>query len=160
MLRHLSAAALAAALVGSQTPAHAETREERLAAAFLYVVLAVDDMVVDDVIRQIAASIVAEIEATGARVTPEQVAEFESLLQAEMHSPMLDILLAQDQIMADVLTLEEIEALAEFYGSPAGRSVMRKLPEVVARQQPQIMAMVQGTIPGLMPEISRIFGLQ
>jgi hypothetical protein len=37
---------------------------------------------------------------------------------------------------------------------------MRKLPEVVARQQPQIMAMVQGTIPGLMPEISRIFGLQ
>lgn len=160
MLRHLSAVALAASLLGGQTPAHAETREDRLAAARLYVVLAVDEVALDDLIRQIAASIVAEIEATGARVTPEQVAELKSLLQAEMRSPMLDILLAQDQMMADVLTLEEIEALTEFYGSPVGRSVMRKLPEMLARQQPQIMAMVKGTIPGLMPEISRIFGLQ
>jgi hypothetical protein len=160
MLRHLSAAALAAALLGGQPPAHAETREERLAAARLYVMPAVEDMVLDDVIRQIAASIVAEIAARGARIAPEQVAEFEALLLANLRAPLLDILLAQDEIMADVLTLEEIEALAEFYGSPAGRSVMRKLPEVMARQQPQIMAMVQGTMPSLTPEIVRIFGLE
>jgi hypothetical protein len=160
MLRHLSAAALAVALLGGQTPAHAETREDRVAAARLHVVLAVDDMVLDDVIRQIAASIVAEIAARGARTTPEQVAEFEALLQANLRAPLLDILLSQDEIMADVLTLEEIEALIDFYGSPAGRSVMRKLPEVMARQQPQIMAMVQGTMPSLTPEIVRIFGLE
>jgi hypothetical protein len=58
--------------------------------------------------------------------------------------------------MADILTLPEIEALRDFYASANGRAVMMKLPDILAAQQPQIMAMVQDTMPVIMPKLQAI----
>lgn len=62
--------------------------------------------------------------------------------------------------MADLLTLAEIEALRDFYASETGRAVMLILLDILAQQPPQIMAMVQGAMPGVMPKLRAIIAGQ
>lgn len=58
--------------------------------------------------------------------------------------------------MADMLTLDEIRALRDFYATDLGRAVMMKMPDIMAKQQPAIMAMVQVTMPVVMPKLQEI----
>ena len=69
---------------------------------------------------------------------------------------MTDLMREQAGLMADMMTLAEITALRDFYATPEGRSVMAKLPQLVAAQQPGVMALVNDTMPGLMPEVLAI----
>jgi hypothetical protein len=54
--------------------------------------------------------------------------------------------------MDDILTLPQIEALRDFYTSEHGRAVMMKMPDIMTAQEQQIMAMVQSTMPVVMPK--------
>jgi hypothetical protein len=71
-------------------------------------------------------------------LSDDQLKQIDALYQETYAGKMIEIMSAQDEVMADILTLPEIEALRDFYASENGRAVMMKLPDILAAQQPQI----------------------
>lgn len=55
---------------------------------------------------------------------------------------MIDFMKQQPDVMADIYTLEELEALRDFYATPVGRAVMMKLPRIMEAIQPQMAVMI------------------
>ena len=145
------AAALALAL-----PAEADTYEERLAVAKEYVEATMADFDMAKMIRQMWVPVADQVAANGKELTEAQKADIDALYQATFTDPMWDIMRGQDVVMAELLTLEEITAVRDFYMTDNGRSVMMKLPDIFARQQPLIMGMVQETMPAVMPQLMQI----
>ena len=134
-----------------------DDRDARLVVAKEYVTSAVADMDMPRVIEQMWQPLVQQIEtSTGTTLTPVQLEKINALYQETYATKMADIMGAQDEIMADLLTLPELEALRDFYASEHGRAVMIKMPDIIAKQQPQIMEMVQATMPVIMPQLQAI----
>lgn len=142
--------------------AHAQDdRAARLAVAKEYVTQSVADMDMAKVIGQMWQPLVPQIEGSiGKALTPEQLEKIDALYQETYAEKMAGIMAAQDEIMADLLTLPELEALRDFYASETGRAVMVKMPDILAKQQPQIMALVQETMPIVMPKLQEIVAAQ
>jgi len=154
--------ALATALcLVTALPLHAQedTREARLAVAEAYVEATLEDMDMAAVVRTMYLPLVDQFRAQGMPITDAQVAELDALYQAQMAGPMAEIMRQQPETMANIMTLEEITALRDFYATPVGRSVMMRLPEILSAQQPQIMAMVEGRMPVIIPQVQQILGL-
>lgn len=142
--------------VASSATADDSTREERLAVATEYVQTTMEDMDMDRILEQMYQPILAQIEASGRQVTQGQVDALQQLYRDEMLEPLRDIMLAQDEIMADIMTMDEIVAIQEFYATDVGRSVMTKLPDILAVQQPMIVDLVTAKLPQMMPRIQAI----
>lgn len=136
----------------------ADTYENRLAAATAYTQQTMADMDMEAMIRTMYAPLLDQIRGQGQVVTGDQVAQIHALYMDTMLEPLTTIMEGQNTVMAELFTLEEITALAEFYNTPVGRSVMTKLPQMMERLQPQIMVFVQGAMPQLIPELQRILG--
>ena len=144
---------LLAALLALPLPALAETRDERVAIAAEYVDLALQGFDMGAVIETMYQPILAEVAATGQALTDAQVAEIRQLYLATFTDPMTKLMRDQAEIMADLMTLAEITALRDFYATPEGRSVMAKLPQLTAAQQPGVIALINDQMTGLMPQI-------
>ncbi len=145
-----------AALLTLPLPALAETREERIAVADEYVTMALADFNLAAVIDTMWAPIVQQAEAAGQPVTPQQREQIKALYADTFTAPMRALMQDQSAIMADVMTLAEITALRDFYATPEGRSVMAKLPQLTAAQQPGLMKLVNDKMKGLMPGVIAI----
>lgn len=134
-----------------------DDRATRLSVASEYVAAAMADMDMPRIIEQMWRPLVAQIESsTGKQLTDDQLDQIDTLYQETFADKFRTIMNDQDEIMADLLNLEEITALKDFYETPAGRSVMQKLPDILAKQQPQIIGMVQETMPLIMPKLQAI----
>lgn len=159
MTKRLLAAAAAALLA---LPALAEDagREARLAVAKEYIEATTADMDMPRLLEQMYIPLIQQVEANGQTVTPAQRAELQALYEREMMEPMRQIMLAQDEVMADLMTMAEITAIRDFYNTEEGRSVMMKLPDLLAAQQPMVLGLVGEKIPQMMPEIQTILGLR
>ncbi len=57
-----------------------------------------------------------------------------------------------DLIYADVYSEAELKAMAVFFGSPEGRSMMAKQPQIMAKMMP----LMQGMQRDLMPKIQQL----
>jgi hypothetical protein len=139
-------------------PALAETREERLAVAEDYVEQTLQSFDMTALVDTMYRPIVLAAAQQGNIVSPEEEAQILQLLRDTFTGPMTDLMRAQAPMMADMMTLSELVALREFYASPEGRSVMEKLPQVIALQQPQIMEMLNATLTELTPKLEAIIG--
>lgn len=138
-------------------PAHADTdREARLAVAHDYVVATMKTMDMQAFIRQLWQPMVEQMAATRQPLSPEQIAQIEALFSSELTEPMTEVMLKQDAIMADLMTLEELTALRDFFLSEHGRSAMEKMPQLTRIQQPMISALLQEKMPVMMPKIEAI----
>jgi len=118
----ISAALLSLTLLAPA--AVAETREERLEVARSYTEMTVQDMDISAVIGLMYLPTVDLIKASGQTITDEEVAQLEAVFMEVYAAKMTDIFLANDEIMADMFTLAEIEALKEFYETPQGKVVL------------------------------------
>ena len=137
-------------------PALAETREDRIAVASEYVTMALADFDMGAVIDTMWMPIVEQAEAAGQPVSDDQRARIKALYVQAFTEPMTALMKDQASIMADVMTMAEITALRDFYALPEGRSVMAKLPQLTAAQQPGLMALVNDSIPRIMPDVIAI----
>ena len=117
-------------------PALAETREERVAVAAEYVDLALQSFDMDAIIKSLSQPILQQVAAAGQRLTDDQMAQIDKLYVDTFTEPMTALMREQAELMADIMTLAEITALRDFYATPEGRSVMAKLPQLTAAQQP------------------------
>ena len=152
-----TAAALAAALtLAPAMPATADTPEERRAIADAYVEASLEDMDVGRMVRSMWQPLVDQLAAAGTPLRPDQIERIDALYQASMGDELIAIMRSQVDTMVELFTLEELTALYEFYTSPLGRRVMSRLPEVLERQQPQILAMAERTMPVLIPQVIAI----
>ncbi|WP_196774227.1 DUF2059 domain-containing protein [Rhodovulum sp. MB263] len=150
---------LAPALVGAllAPPLWADaSRDERLEAAHDYVHRAVSDMDLEEIVRSMWRPTVASIEASGNRLTTSQLRRIETLYYDIYTDRLRALMLEQDELMADLMTLDEIEALRDFYATPEGRSVMQKLPKILNAQQPQIIELVKSTMPEVLSQMQGI----
>lgn len=144
------------ALLALPLPALAETREERVAVATEYVDLALQGFDMAAVIETMYQPILQQVAAGGQTLTEDQVATIRKLYLDTFTEPMTTLMRDQAQIMADMMTLGEITALRDFYATPEGRSVLAKLPQLTAAQQPGVMALINDKMSGLMPQVLAI----
>lgn len=147
---------LLAALLALPLPSLAETREERVAAARQYVELALQGFDMEAVIETMYQPILQQVAASGQSLTDAQLASIRSLYLDTYTKPMGALMRDQAEIMADLMTLAEINAILAFYSTPEGRSVMAKLPQLNAAQQPKMRAMIDEKTQVLMPALLEI----
>jgi hypothetical protein len=145
-----------AALLALPLPAFADTREERVTVAAEYVELALQGFDMNAMIETMYQPVLQQVMAGGQTLTDDQVAQIRQLYLDTFTDPMTALMRDQAQIMADMMTLAEITALRDFYATPEGRSVMAKLPQMTAAQQPGIMALISDNMGALMPKVLAI----
>ena len=151
-MRHL----LLAALLALPLPALSETREERVAVAKDYVELALSGFDMAAVIETMYQPILQQVAAGGQSLSEDQVGQIRKLYLDTFTEPMFTLMRQQSDIMADLMTLAEITALRDFYATPEGKSVMSKLPQLTAAQQPGIIELVNGNMETVMPKVLAI----
>ncbi|WP_155523146.1 DUF2059 domain-containing protein [Tabrizicola thermarum] len=144
------------ALLALPLPLLAETREERVAVATEYVDLALQSFDLTAVIETMYQPILQQVAAGGQVLADDQVAQIRQLYLDTFTQPMTSLMRDQAQIMADLMTLGEITALRDFYATPEGRSVLAKLPQLTAAQQPAVMQLVNDRMGTLMPQVLAI----
>lgn len=147
---------LFAVLMALPFPAIAETREDRVAAAQEYVDLALQGFDMSAMIETMYQPVLQQVAAGGATLTDDQVAQIRQLYLDTFTEPMTKLMKDQSGLMADMFTLAEITALRDFYATPEGRSVMAKLPQLTAAQQPGVMALINQNMENLMPQVISI----
>lgn len=150
---------LASALLCLPFTALAETREERITVADEYVSLALQDFDMAALIATMWAPVIQQVEASGATVSAEQLEAIKALYMQTFEGPMTQLMKDQAPIMADLMTLAEITALRDFYATPEGRSVMKKLPQLTQAQQPGVMKLVNDQLTVLMPKVLEILNV-
>ncbi|MBY0351744.1 MAG: DUF2059 domain-containing protein [Tabrizicola sp.] len=143
-------------LLALPLPALAETREERVAVATEYVDLALQGFDMGAVIETMYQPVLQQVAAGGQTLSDAQVARIRQLYLDTFTKPLTSLMREQSQIMADLMTLAEITALRDFYATPEGRSVMAKLPQLTAAQQPGMMRLINDNMSGLMPQVLAI----
>ena len=151
-MKHL----ILAVLMALPLPALAETREERVAAAEEYVELALQGFDMSAIIETMYQPVLQQVAAGGQSLSDAQVAQIRTLYLDTFTDPMTTLMRDQAQIMADLMTLGEITALRDFYATPEGRSVMAKLPQLTAAQQPGVMQLINDNMGTLMPQVLAI----
>jgi hypothetical protein len=144
------------ALLALPLPLFAESREERVAVAAEYVELALQGFDMSAMIETMYQPILQQVAAGGAELTEDQVAKIRQLYLDTFTDPLTQLMRDQAGIMADMMTLAEITALRDFYATPEGKSVMAKLPQLTAAQQPGMMALINDKMAGLMPQVLAI----
>lgn len=144
---------LLAAALALPLPALAETREERVAAAAEYVDLALQGFDMTAMIETMYQPVLQQVAAGGQTLSEDQVAQIRQLYLDTFTEPLTKLMRDQAGIMADMMTLAEIRALRDFYATPEGRSVMAKLPQLTAAQQPGIIALINDNMESLMPQV-------
>ncbi|MFN4201461.1 MAG: DUF2059 domain-containing protein [Tabrizicola sp.] len=147
---------LVAAFLALPLPALAETREERVAVAAEYVERVLQGFDMTAMIETMYQPILQQVAAGGQTLDDAQVAQIRQLYLDTFTEPMTRLMREQAGIMADMFTLAEITALRDFYATPEGRSVMAKLPQLTAAQQPGMMALINDKMQGLMPQVLAI----
>lgn len=140
-------------LLALPLPALAESREERVAVARDYVELALQGFDMPAMIETMYQPILAQVAAGGVTLTEAQVAQIRQLYLDTFTEPLTRLMRDQSEIMADMMTLGEITALRDFYATPEGKSVLAKLPQLTAAQQPGVMALINEKMEGLMPQV-------
>jgi uncharacterized protein len=100
--------------------------------------------------------IIDQFAAAGRPLSPDQIARIDAIYQETMGDELLAIMRGQVGTMVEIFTLEELTALYEFYTSEIGRRVMSRLPEVMERSQPEIIAMAERTMPLIVPQVMAI----
>ncbi len=147
---------LLVALLALPLPSLAETREERVAAAAEYIDLALEGFDMAAMIETMYQPILQQVAAGGQTQTEAQVAQIRQLYLDTYEGPMNTLMRDQAGIMADMMTLAEITALRDFYATPEGKSVMAKLPQLTAAQQPGIIQLINDNMESLMPQVLAI----
>ncbi|MDP3196449.1 DUF2059 domain-containing protein [Tabrizicola sp.] len=142
-----------AVLLTLPLPALAENRDERVAAAAEYIDLALDGFNMTAMIETMYQPILQQVAAGGQSLTDDQVAQIRLLYLDTFTDPLTTLMRDQAGIMADMMTLAEITALRDFYATPEGKSVMAKLPQLTAAQQPGIIALINDNMESLMPQV-------
>jgi uncharacterized protein len=138
-------------VIGPFASAQELTKEAKIER--LLTVMNADNMI-DQMFEQIKAMTAAQVPPGS---TPEQIAQ-----ARQVQTKILDLVKARIswekmrpqyvKLYAETFSDEEISGMLAFYGSPAGRAMLDKMPALVTK----IMEVAQGQMKDVLPEIQRI----
>ena len=138
-------------VIGSFAGAQELTKEAKIER--LLTVMNADNMI-DQMFEQIKAMTAAQAPPG---TSPQQVAQ-----AREVQTKIMDLVKARIswekmrpqyfKLYAETFSDEEIGGMLAFYGSPAGRAMLEKMPALVTK----IMEVAQGQMKDVLPEIQRI----
>ena len=149
-------ALLLATFLALPLPAVAETREERIAAARDYIAIVLEGFDEVRFVESLYQPILDQVAATGETLTDEQLAAIRDLYFQAFANPLDLLMTDQAEIMADIMTLAEIQAIVAFYSTAEGRSVMAKLPQLNAAQQQKMSETIGRHADALTPQVLAI----
>lgn len=157
-MRFLIACFVAAALPCLAIAQDNSTYEERREAMMGYVNSPAMLTMMDDLFSAEAMSNQFQqmAQAQGFSVSKGKLYQISTLFADQMaglRPKMMESLLSDG---AATFTLEEIEALAEFYNSPIGTSVMAKMQPFMDRSMQTVMPEIMQTQQTLMPQVMQI----
>lgn len=113
-------------------PVRADTLDERRAIAQALmdevVISQMNDQVVEAMLPLFRSTLEQELATKGLTLPPEMVVRIEEIVVEETNALMARFMPEMIETYAQVLTLEELEALLAFYRTPAGASAMQKVP--------------------------------
>ena len=162
LLEPARAAALAAAFALAAPAAYAApptaAQVERL----------LDAMDVESTLEAMAGQMEASMRSMedtilGADPTPEQRARFDRTM-AEQSATMREFMAPERlrpiwrDVYTEEFTAEEVQALADFYSSPTGRSILRKMPVATGRAMRAMQPMIEETVQQAQQTLVREFG--
>lgn len=133
-----------------------DTYDARLTVAQDYIQASMADSDMAAFIRQMWIPVVQQMQNTGQPLSQIQISQIEKLYIDTLTEPLTNVMRQQDEVMADIMTLEELEALRDFYMSEHGRKVMQKMPQIAQRQQPMIAEMLRAITPQMLPDLQKI----
>lgn len=116
-----------------------DSQEARVAAAKRYFEVSDFQHLLEESIRAGAAS-----------QDPKRADEVVQAVMRHLHTDVLAHIMLN--AMVKNFTADELNALADFYGSPAGKSAMAKFPKYMADAMPPVMAEVQRTAKEILAE--------
>lgn len=91
----------------------------------------------------------AEERARFERTMADQQAFLQQMMTAEKLRPIYR------SVYTDVFTAEEVQAMADFYGSEVGRSIMQKMPQVMGRSMQAMQPMMQEMMQQVQQSLER-----
>jgi hypothetical protein len=121
-MKRLILALVAAAVLGAPASAD-DDKASREVAAKRYVTATDTSRMIGETVNQMALTLPAE-----------QRSEFVRAMNGVLDVGRLEAFMIA--LMADAFTTEELSAIAGFYESPVGQSVLTKMPKVMATVQP------------------------
>ncbi len=149
-------AATAAVFLSCPTFAQDETYDARRAIAKEYVDASMADLDMYSFIQQLWIPVIQQMKNSGVQLNAEQISQIETLYLDTLTEPMLNVMHKQEELMAELMKIEELTALRDFYNSEYGRAVMEKMPQVSQRQQPMIAEMMRALTPQMLPKLQAI----
>jgi hypothetical protein len=155
-MKHFFLAATAAVFLSCPAFAQDETYDARLAIAKEYVDASMADLDMYSFLQQMWIPVIQQMKGSGIQLNADQISQIETLYLDTLTEPMLHVMRAQDEVMAEIMTLEELTALRDFYNSETGRAVMQKMPQVSQRQQPMVAEMMRTLTPQMLPKLQAI----
>jgi hypothetical protein len=139
MARVLTAGLLALAVLIGSTPGFAQdTIATRLTAAERYAAVADLEAMLRGAIPEVAASF-----------PPDQRAAFIAFMTRSVDAARFRTLALNS--MVQVFTTDELNALADFYGSPTGRAILKKFPQYMGVVMPLIRTELARAAQGFKP---------
>ncbi|WP_417809259.1 DUF2059 domain-containing protein [Thioclava sp.] len=132
------------------------TYEQRVVAAEPYAALSTQEINIPKMVSTMWLPFADLAAKKGHPLDDAQKAKLDALYQKTFDGPMRDLMGNQNHMIAKLFTMQEIQSMTAFYSSPVGRSILTKMPQVMAAIQPEISAMVKKTMPTLIPKIKAI----
>ena len=144
---HIAVAALIFALGG--TLAKADDGAAKLAAARAYLAVVQTDEHLERMAAAAAKPMLDLIRTRQPQLFAEKGDRLGQLIAATYLSGLQEAMIGADTLMASQFSLEELQALGAFAQTPAGSSVLTKLPEFSVALQPRIQAALRTILPQL-----------
>jgi len=137
-------------------PAMADDRAARIEIATRYTQQVMDGIDFEAMVRRLYRPTIDEMRGMGLPISDEQVERLEALYVARVTEPLREIMLTQDEVMADIFPLDELQALYDFLQTPAGHSALTRLPELADAQNRRIISMQMQIGQQLFPQVMEI----
>lgn len=138
-----------AANAAAKTEQPSDAFEKRRAVAADYVKLYLEHADLPGVSFRVMQPMLQQIAKTQPDLWKEKKAQLTGIAVSSFAKALHDALAGLDVEMAKTFTLKELTALRDFYSSPAGRSVMTKMPGFMRKAVPAAMDKAMGKMAGI-----------
>ncbi len=136
-------------------PAQAETQAERLEVAKAYLAVSMKAMNLEKVALISARPILNQVRQKQPKLFAEKGTKLRTMIKTVLMESMQTAMANLDQKLAATFTLQELNALKEFFTSEIGRSVMEKMPQYMAAIQPAMQIAIQQSLPKLLAQLQK-----
>ncbi|MEQ8653050.1 MAG: DUF2059 domain-containing protein [Kiloniellales bacterium] len=136
----------------------ADTLDERRAVAQALmdevVISQMNDQIVEAMLPLFRSGLEQQLAADGLAMPPEMMEQVEAIVSEETSLLMQRFMPEMIETYAQVLSLEELEALLAFYRTPAGASAMQKVPLLMQVIMPSLSKEVADLGPRLQQRLT------